>query len=54
PRRTFSSIMSTTINLVQPGILRYKVYEPVIVVGEDKVATINIRVRTEGRGLDSQ
>jgi len=34
--------------------LRYKVYEPVLVVGEDKFATIDIRVRVKGGGHTSQ
>ncbi|KZS95974.1 ribosomal protein S9 [Sistotremastrum niveocremeum HHB9708] len=47
-------VNGSPINLVQPEILRYKVYEPILVVGEDKFATIDIRVRVKGGGHTSQ
>jgi len=47
-------INGSPINLVQPEILRYKVYEPVLVVGEDKFEAIDIRVRVKGGGHTSQ
>jgi len=47
-------INGSPINLVQPEILRYKVYEPVLAVGEDKFATLDIRVRVKGGGHTSQ
>lgn len=47
-------INGSPIGLVQPEILRYKVYEPVLVVGEDKFSTIDIRVRVKGGGHTSQ
>lgn len=40
--------------MVQPEILRYKVYEPVLVVGEDRFEAIDIRVRVKGGGHTSQ
>ncbi|KAF9767293.1 40S ribosomal protein S16 [Fusarium sp. DS 682] len=33
------------LQLVQPEILRFKVYEPLLVVGLDKFANVDIRVR---------
>ncbi|EPQ27404.1 uncharacterized protein PFL1_04942 [Pseudozyma flocculosa PF-1] len=42
------------ISLTQPEILRWKVYEPVLVVGEDKFSTVDIRVRVSGGGHTSQ
>jgi small subunit ribosomal protein S16e len=39
---------------LQPEILRYKVYEPVLAVGEDKFDSIDIRVRVKGGGHTSQ
>jgi len=47
-------VNGSPINLVQPEILRYKVYEPVLVVGEDKFSSIDIRVRVKGGGHTSQ
>ncbi|KAI9894635.1 MAG: 40S ribosomal protein S16 [Vezdaea aestivalis] len=40
--------------LVQPELLRFKVYEPLLVVGLDKIANIDIRVRVSGGGHTSQ
>ncbi|KAJ1030241.1 hypothetical protein NDA16_001152 [Ustilago loliicola] len=42
------------ISLVQPEILRWKVFEPVLVVGEDKFSTVDIRLRVSGGGHTSQ
>ncbi|KAF8531031.1 40S ribosomal protein S16 [Gautieria morchelliformis] len=47
-------INGSPINLVRPEILRYKVYEPVLVLGEDKFEAIDIRVRVKGGGHTSQ
>jgi len=47
-------INGSPINLVQPEILRYKIYEPILVVGEERFATIDIRVRVKGGGHTSQ
>ncbi|KAB5557871.1 30S ribosomal protein S9 [Coniochaeta sp. 2T2.1] len=42
------------LHLVEPSILRFKVYEPLLVVGVDKFAEIDIRVRVTGGGHTSQ
>merc|ERR1712230_66602 len=42
------------LSLVQPEILRYKVYEPLLIVGLDKFAEVDIRVRVTGGGHTSQ
>lgn len=42
------------ITLVEPEILRFKVYEPLILVGLDKFANVDIRVRVTGGGHVSQ
>ena len=39
---------------MQPEILRFKVYEPVLVAGEDSFAPLDIRVRVKGGGHTSQ
>jgi small subunit ribosomal protein S16e len=47
-------INGSPINLVQPEILRFKVYEPVLVAGEDSFSSVDIRVRVKGGGHTSQ
>ncbi|KAI4162827.1 MAG: hypothetical protein LQ342_003544 [Letrouitia transgressa] len=42
------------LSLVQPEILRFKVYEPLLIVGLDKFANVDIRVRVSGGGHTSQ
>lgn len=42
------------LNLVQPEILRFKVYEPLLIVGLEKFANVDIRVRVTGGGHVSQ
>ncbi|MCJ1430064.1 40S ribosomal protein S16, partial [Sticta canariensis] len=40
--------------LAQPEILRFKVYEPLLILGLDKFAGVDIRVRVRGGGHTSQ
>lgn len=47
-------VNGSPINLVQPEILRLKVYEPVLVAGEESFAPLDIRVRVKGGGHTSQ
>jgi len=47
-------INSQPIKLVQPEILRFKIYEPVLVVGEEHFRDINVRCRVSGGGHTSQ
>lgn len=47
-------INGSPINLVQPEILRMKVYEPVLVAGEESFTPLDIRVRVKGGGHTSQ
>ncbi|KAJ7103588.1 ribosomal protein S9 [Mycena belliarum] len=54
PGRGLIRVNGSPINLVQPEILRLKVYEPVLVVGEDEFAALDIRVRVKGGGHTSQ
>ncbi|CAF9919084.1 MAG: 40S ribosomal protein S16 [Heterodermia speciosa] len=42
------------LSLVQPQILRFKVYEPLLIVGLEKFANVDIRVRVSGGGHTSQ
>ncbi len=36
------------------ALLRYKVYEPILIVGPDKLSNIDIRLRVKGGGHVSQ
>ncbi|KAK9468894.1 ribosomal protein S5 domain 2-type protein [Lipomyces arxii] len=47
-------VNGSPITLVEPEILRFKVYEPLLIVGLDKFANIDIRVRVTGGGHVSQ
>ncbi|KAJ2761515.1 40S ribosomal protein S16 [Coemansia nantahalensis] len=40
--------------LLEPEVLRFKVYEAILIVGEDKFAGLDIRVRVKGGGQTSQ
>ncbi|GAM36975.1 40S ribosomal protein [Talaromyces pinophilus] len=42
------------LSLVKPEQLRFKVYEPLLIVGLDKFAGVDIRVRVSGGGHVSQ
>jgi len=47
-------INGSPIDLVRPEILRFKIYEPVLVAGEDSFSPLDIRVRVKGGGHTSQ
>ena len=42
------------ISLVQPEILKLKIFEPVLLIGTDKFQQVDIRVRVKGGGTTSQ
>ena len=42
------------ISLIEPAMLRYKVYEPILTVGTERFANIDIRLRVKGGGHVSQ
>jgi small subunit ribosomal protein S16e len=42
------------IHLVRPEILRFKIYEPILVVGESEFSLLDIRVKVKGGGHTSQ
>ncbi|ODQ53926.1 ribosomal protein S9 [Saitoella complicata NRRL Y-17804] len=52
--RGLLKINGSPIELVQPEILRLKVYEPILIAGVDKFANVDIRVRVSGGGHTSQ
>jgi small subunit ribosomal protein S16e len=47
-------INGSPIELVRPEILKFKIYEPVLVAGEDAFSVLDIRVRVKGGGHVSQ
>jgi len=42
------------IELVEPEVLRYKVYEPILLLGSTRFANIDIRVKVKGGGYTAQ
>ena len=42
------------IELVQPEILRYKVFEPILLLGRQRFANVDMRIRVKGGGHVSQ
>ncbi|KAL9656346.1 hypothetical protein ABK040_005112 [Willaertia magna] len=42
------------LELVEPEILRFKVFEPILVLGKDKFKQVDIRIRTNGGGRVAQ
>ena len=42
------------LHLVEPAILRVKVMEPVLLLGRDRFAGVDIRLRVTGGGFSSQ
>ena len=47
-------INGTPIGLLQPEGLRYKVFEPFLVLGVSQIGGLSIRVRVKGGGFSSQ
>eukprot|EP01038_Epipyxis_sp_PR26KG_P005933 gene5933-8180_t len=47
-------VNGSPISLLMPEILRLKTYEPILLLGSDKFANIDIRVRVKGGGTTSQ
>lgn len=47
-------VNGTPITLIQPAILRTKLYEPFMLIGLDKFANLDIRIRVSGGGHTSQ
>lgn len=42
------------LELVQPEILRLKAFEPILILGKERFANVDIRVRVKGGGHTSQ
>eukprot|EP00736_Rhodelphis_marinus_P008105 Rmarinus@m.12865 len=52
--RGLIKLNGSPLNLVEPEILRHKVFEPVLLLGQDKFANLDIRIRVRGGGYVSQ
>lgn len=42
------------LELIQPETLRLKVFEPILILGKERFANVDIRVRVQGGGQTSQ
>eukprot|EP00286_Rhodomonas_abbreviata_P004113 CAMPEP_0181347380 /NCGR_PEP_ID=MMETSP1101-20121128/33848_1 /TAXON_ID=46948 /ORGANISM="Rhodomonas abbreviata, Strain Caron Lab Isolate" /LENGTH=145 /DNA_ID=CAMNT_0023459591 /DNA_START=19 /DNA_END=456 /DNA_ORIENTATION=- len=47
-------VNGSPISLLQPEILKLKTYEPMLLLGNDKFANVDIRVRVKGGGTTAQ
>merc|ERR1711939_1005218 len=52
--RGLIKINGCPIELVEPEILRYKVYEPILLLGRQRFAGVDMRIRVKGGGHVSQ
>ncbi|MQM01372.1 hypothetical protein Taro_034127 [Colocasia esculenta] len=52
--RGLIKINGCPIELVQPEILRYKAYEPILLLGRHRFAGVDMRIRVKGGGHVSQ
>nr|XP_043621716.1 40S ribosomal protein S16-like [Erigeron canadensis] len=52
--RGLIKINGTPIELIQPEILRYKVFEPILLLGRHRFAGVDMRIRVKGGGHTSQ
>jgi len=52
--RGIIKINGCPIELVEPEILRYKVFEPILLLGSARFAAVDIRIRVNGGGYVSQ
>ena len=52
--RGLIKINGCPIELVEPEMLRYKVFEPILLLGRERFANVDIRIRVKGGGFTSQ
>jgi small subunit ribosomal protein S16e len=52
--RGLIKINGCPIELVQPEILRYKVFEPILLLGSERFSIMDLRIRVKGGGYTSQ
>lgn len=54
PGQGMIKVNGVPLELVQPETLRFKAFEPLLLLGKEKFAEINMRVRVRGGGITSQ
>jgi len=52
--RGLIKINGCPIELVEPEVLRYKVFEPILLLGRERFAIMDLRIRVKGGGYTSQ
>ena len=52
--RGLIKINGVPIELIQPDVLRYKVYEPVLLLGSSRFAGVDVRIKVRGGGSVAQ
>jgi len=52
--RGLIKVNGVPIELIQPQVLRYKVFEPVLLLGQTKFANVDIRIKVRGGGSVAQ
>ncbi|KAJ3092484.1 40S ribosomal protein S16, partial [Quaeritorhiza haematococci] len=52
--RGLIKINGSPLDLIEPEILKFKVYEPILLLGKERFANVDIRVRVKGGGSTSQ
>jgi len=52
--RGLVKINGCPIELVEPEILRYKVFEPILLLGRERFSIMDLRIRVKGGGYTSQ
>jgi small subunit ribosomal protein S16e len=56
PTRAVLTLYSTgsPLDLIQPETMRWKVFEPVLLLGKQRFSNVDIRIRVKGGGQVSQ
>ena len=52
--RGLIKVNGSPIELVEPELLRYKVFEPILLLGHERFSGVDIRIRVKGGGQTSQ
>ena len=52
--RGLIKINGTPLELAEPELLRFKVYEPILLLGRERFAEVDIRIRVKGGGYTAQ